>query len=105
MAVDYAPTVIEIETAVNRTEENIKANKIAMIESIFSVKRQALRALTSIKEQYTAALSAFFNASIQNLNAALVAAQNGITGNKGHSRSVFHAQILSFLAFFQNKRV
>lgn len=53
-----------------------------MIESIFDVKRQALRALSSIKQQYTAALNAFINASINNLNQALVATQNGITLSK-----------------------
>ena len=77
---DYA-NGLEIEAAVNRTEEAIKANKIAMIESVFDVKRQALRALSSIKQQYTAMMSAFFNASIENLNTALTAAQNGMTGS------------------------
>ena len=63
-----------------RTEEAVKANKIAMIESVFDVKRQALRALSSIKQQYTAIMSSFFNASIENLNTALTAAQNGMSG-------------------------
>ena len=81
IGVDYA-NGLEIEAAVNKTEEVIKANKVAMIESIFDVKRQALRALSSIKQQYTAALNAFINASINNLNQALVATQNGITLSK-----------------------
>ena len=75
---------LEIEAAVNRTEEAVKANKIAMIESVFAVKRQALRAVSSIKQEFTAVMSSFLNASIDNLNTALTAAQNGMIGIKNN---------------------
>jgi hypothetical protein len=73
---------IEVEAHLNATEDAVKANKVAMIESIFDVKRNALRAVIDFQKQYSAAMVAFLNMSIENVNAALVAAQQGISVSK-----------------------
>jgi len=74
--------VIDIEAAVNATEDTIKNEKVAMIEQIFDLKRQALRALESFKQQYAASLNAFVNASVTNVLHAVSSAQTGIVLSK-----------------------
>ena len=73
---------IDLEAAVNATEEVVKEEKIAMIERVFEFKRQALRSLEAIKNQYAAAMNGFITGSLNNVNAALATAGATIVMSK-----------------------
>merc|ERR1712029_1334350 len=85
---------IDLEAAVNATEETIKSEKVAMIEQVFDLKRQALRALESIKQQYAASMNGFINASVTNVLHAVTSAQAGIVMSKSAVFNLTNAMTL-----------
>ena len=65
-----------------------------MIEQMFDLKRQALRALESIKQQYAASLNGFINASVTNVLHAVTSAQAGIVMSKSAVFNMTNAMTL-----------
>ena len=95
---DYIKS-IDLEANVNATEEAIKDKKLAMITQIFGLKRQALRLLESIKDQYAATLNGFFQASLGTVLQAVNTAQVGLVYSK---EAVFNMSNAFTLENFQD---
>ncbi len=72
------PNVPELEAAVNKTEEYIKKEKLAMIQRVFDLKRQIVRSLNGLNQSFNAQV----NGLINGINAALNGTLNGITVTK-----------------------
>jgi succinyl-CoA synthetase alpha subunit len=74
--------------ALNDTEEAVKANKIAMIESLFNAKRQVIRALGAMKAQHSANMALILNQTAEHIENALEATVNGISFSKNFAAEI-----------------
>lgn len=69
-SIDLGLGDIDLELALNNTEESYKNKKIEIIETLFDAKRQVIRALGAIKDQQTATIrysAYYFRHSAQQL--------------------------------------
>ncbi len=58
-AVDYV-SAIDVEKAINKTEETVLEQKTALIKGAFDAKREALRLLAKAREEHRVSFRVFF---------------------------------------------
>lgn len=73
---------IELEAGLNKTEEYVKREKIAMIGAVFNLKRQFLKAMESIQQGLSAQFQGVINGLNNNFNNALNATSTSISISK-----------------------